>query len=288
MRKLEIDFVIETSLAAIFAKDIFSRSIYLKGGQALRIKENLKNRFSADMDFSSSGSVSNEEAFFEMMLSALSVEFFRLGFYLFDFKYLRRPKFKEDGVPDFWSGWGVEFKLVEESKRNEPIEKIRREALIPMGTQSPKITIDISEYEYCGSVDKVKVKGVDVNVYSRSLLLLEKIRAICQQHPDYPYKDVHQRSRDYYDIESLWSKVLKEGDPELFLNDCAKHIKNVFKAKGVSLDILEKIFVSDFVEVQKSGWGAVEQTVTGKIQSFDYYNESLSRLVSDIRGRIAE
>jgi predicted nucleotidyltransferase component of viral defense system len=283
---LKIDYVIETTLIAIYSKDVLSEKIYLKGGQALRIKEQLTNRFSADIDFSYPDKIENEDVFFHLLENAIKEEFFQNNLCLFDFKATKRPKRKSDGAPDFWSGWAIEFKLIEEQKRNLEIEQRRREALIPDGTASSKITIDISEYEYCNSVEKVTVKGVDINVYSRTLLLVEKIRAICQQHPKYPHKAPDQRGRDYYDIERLWSKVLQSGDPEAFLNDCAKHIQPVFDAKEVDLDFLEKIFEKEFVDLQRLGWKAVKDTVAGDLQSFDYYNETLATLITDIKKRI--
>lgn len=286
--KLEIDYVIETSLVAIFSTDLLSESIYLKGGQALRVKEQLRNRFSADMDFSFPDKISDEDVFFEMMQTALEQEFYANGLSLFDFKAVRKPRFKAAGTPDFWSGWGVEFKLIEKSKRNDPPEKRSREALIPVGANSPTITIDISEHEYCGSVERIQIKGTQVNVYSRTLLILEKIRAICQQHPEYPYKSNDQRARDYYDIERLWSKVLKDGNTDAFLRDCASHFKAVFDAKGVTYDLLEKIFSPNFVELQRSGWSAVEVTVRGRLQPFEYYNETLKSIISEIKIRMID
>lgn len=284
--KLEIDHVIETSLVAMFAKGVLSEEIFLKGGQALRLKENLKNRFSADMDFSTPGQITNEEIYFNLMKEALAREFFANGLCLFDFKFVRKPKWRSADKPDFWSGWAVEFKLIEESKRNLPEAQRAREAIIPVGANSPKITIDISEHEYCGAIEKFKLKGSVINIYTRTLLLLEKVRAICQQHPDYPHKEPDQRSRDYYDVERLWNKVLTDGNEEEFLNDCAKHLREVFDAKEVNLDLLEKIFNPTFVELQKSGWTAVEQTVKGDLGKFDYYNESLYLVVSEIKARL--
>lgn len=283
---LEIDFVIETCLVAIFSRDLLAEHMYLKGGQALRVKENIRSRFSADMDFSSDGAISASDVFFEVLKQALTDEFRQSGYSLFDFKATRRPRVRSTNMPDFWSGWAVEFKLIEEAKKDLPIEHRRREALTPSGANSPTISIDISEHEYCGSVEKVKVRRTPVHVYSTVLLLLEKLRAICQQHPEYPYKRADQRSRDYYDIERLWGKVLKSGEAEAFLNEAAKHLINVFKAKDVKIGLLDRIFEPEFVELQRSGWGAVELTVDGDLKSFDYYNETLFLLTQDIRARI--
>jgi predicted nucleotidyltransferase component of viral defense system len=284
--KLTIDFVVETTLTAIYSQNIFSENLYLKGGQALRIKENLRNRFSADIDFSTPTTIGEHEIFFEMIEAGLNKEYYEEGYYVFDFKFSRKPKYKKEGTPDFWGGWGFEYKVVENSKRNDPLENLRREALVPEGATSPAIRVDISEYEYCGSVERIKVKSTNIRVYSRALLLLEKIRAICQQHPDYKYKSGNNRSRDYYDIERLWSLVLTSNNPEDFIKECSLHIEKVFLAKGVSLVLLEKIFDPSFIEIQKSGWISVVTTVKGNLKEFSYYNESLRLLIKDIKGNL--
>lgn len=280
---LTIDTVVQTSLVAIYSRDLLSGKMFLKGGQALRIKENLISRFSADMDFSSPDKISNEDAFFALLEDALKTEFNQCGYYVFDLKWSRRPKIKKEDTPDFWGGWGVEFKLIEIEKNNMPSEQKSREALIPDGSSSPKITIDISEYEYCGSVEKIKLNAIDINVYSRTLLLVEKIRAICQQHPDYKFKGSDHRARDYYDIERLWRIVLKQGDPDDFLKDCALHLPKAFRAKDVDLRLLEGIFDSSFIELQRDGWNSVERTVKGRLEPFDYYVETLSNLIAEMK-----
>jgi len=283
---LEIDFVIETSLVAIYSNIRLSEHIYLKGGQALRLKEKLRARFSADIDFSSDQPISDGKAFFEMMEEALSKEFHRCGYCLFDFQAVRQPKIRPEGTPDFWGGWAVQFKLVEEAKRNLPTDQRSREALIPIGSTSPRIVMDISEHEYCGSTERIRLRAADVKVYSRALLLLEKLRAICQQHPEYSLRVSGQRARDYYDIERLWDLVLRTGEPGQFLNECAAHIEAVFEAKAVSMSLLDKIFETEFIELQRTGWPSVEITVSGNLQPFDYYLENLLNLSNDIKSRI--
>lgn len=277
---ITIDHVIETILTAIFSNDLLSGNLFLKGGQSLRIKEKLKNRFSADTDFSTPLKIENNDIFFEELESSLAKSFWGIDLYLFDYKPLRRPKNKKDGTPDFWNGWSIEFKIIESKKRNLPPEILSREAIIPDGSISPKITIDISEYEYCGSVEKIKLNnGVEVKSYSRALLILEKIRAICQQHKLYQYKNSDQRARDFYDIEKLWIKSLQENNHAVFIKELKKHLPFVFKAKEVDTVLLQKIFDEDFIEIQRTGWPQVESTVKGKLQDFDYYVQTLKQIV---------
>lgn len=284
--KIEIDEVINISLTAIYSNDLLKDTLFLKGGQYLRVVEKIKNRFSADMDFSTPRSIDNHEVFFEELHSALIEEFYKRGFYLFSFKPEHQPKLKKNGAPDHWSGWAVSYKIVSNEKRNLSLEKLDRSAIIPKGSTSPKIQIDISEYEYCGNIEKVKINGsVEILSYSRTLVILEKIRAICQQHPNYPHKKGNARPRDYYDIERLWGKVIEmtESDVNDFVANLKFHLAPVFLAKEVDLSLLDEIFDSDFIEVQKTGWSSIKETVDGRIQPFDYYLENLKNLIKKIR-----
>ena len=280
---MTIDEVISICLTAIFKEDIFNETLYLKGGQALRIKENLKSRFSADIDFSTKEKISDGDLFFNNLKESLYAEFSSHSIHLFDFNPVRRPDTRKEGVPDFWGGWGVTFKLIQAQKMTLDLAKMRREAIIPAEASSTNIKLDISEYEYCGSVELVKVNSVSVNVYSRTLLLLEKMRAICQQHSSYELTGTDSRARDYFDIEQLWNKVIQDSNEEPFLEECRKHIKNVFSAKDVDLVLLEKIFDKDFLEIQKTGWPSVRSTVSGiKVEEFEYYNEVLRQIIKKI------
>lgn len=281
--RLSIDDVIRMVLLGLYKDDFFNDQLYLKGGQALRLKEKLDERFSADIDFSLSGHIANEDDFYERLKDALYAEFQASGYYVFDFKHVRRPEIKKDGAPDFWGGWGVEFKFIEDAKKTLPHEQQRREALVPVGCQGKKITLDLSEYEYCQGAEKIKIGAVDIVVYSRSLLLCEKIRAICQQHPDYPHKDPGSRSRDYYDIERLWSRVLVDKATESFIAQCKHDLPEVFKAKGVDEVLLEKINDASFVDLQKKSWDLVKATVSGKLDDFSYYVETVRMIVSKIK-----
>ena len=63
--------------------------------------------------------------------------------------------------------------------------------------------------EYCGSFETIKIKSIKVKVYSKPLLVLEKLRAICQSHPNYKYRNTQSnRARDFYDIEQIYIKIL--------------------------------------------------------------------------------
>jgi hypothetical protein len=163
---LTIDFVIATVLAAIYKEDILNEALYLKGGQAIRLKEDIQERFSADVDFSLEEDIKDPTNFFDrLMQNALRAEFDAHGYYLFDFKHSRRPEIKKDSTPDFWGGWAAEFKLIGSNKKHLTIDKLRREALLPKEASSTKIELDFSEYEYCQGSEKIKINSSTINVY---------------------------------------------------------------------------------------------------------------------------
>ena len=65
--KLSIDDVIQISLTAIYKEDTFNQNLYLKGGQAIRLLENIRTRFSADIDFSVQNKINDQDEFFNQI-----------------------------------------------------------------------------------------------------------------------------------------------------------------------------------------------------------------------------
>jgi hypothetical protein len=137
--------------------------------------------------------------------------------------------------------------------------------------------VEISKHEYCGKKRTKTIQGVKIFGYSRELLVLEKIRAICQQHPDYAYRSSKNRARDFYDIYELTANT-----DDGFISRCSSQIEKVFHAKEVPLKILTSLWEVDFINEQRLGFDEVKDTVTGKIRDFDVYVEHLRFFVRDI------
>jgi hypothetical protein len=249
----------------------------LKGGSAMRLFDNLTSRLSIDADFSVEDIIYDDKMFFAAIKSSVETSFHNLRLYIIDFKIKRKPKNKKKNKPDWWGGWSCEFKLVSHDHRGKSIEAKRRNALIPEGANSSKIIMDISEHEYCGKKRTKNFHGIKILGYSRELLVLEKIRAICQQHPNYAYRLSKNRARDFYDIYELTVDV-----DDNFANRCKHHIEKVFKAKEVPLEILKSLWMDDFIDEQRRGFDQVKNTVSGGVKNFDVYVEYLRFLVKDI------
>lgn len=274
---MKIDEVIKETIIAIYSDPAPSINLFLKGGSAMRLFDNLTSRLSIDVDFSIDAAVDDETSFFNDMESKIGKRFCELEFDIIDFNWKKKPRKKSKGQPDWWGGWAFQFKIVSFVHREKTLEARRRNALIPEGANSSKITVEISEHEYCKNGRTKSINGVEILGYSRELIVLEKIRAICQQHPDYLYKSSKNRARDFYDIYELTADVDDD-----FAHRCSHHLEKVFNAKGVSLEILKFLWVEDFIDIQRKGFDQVRNTVQGKVHDFDVYVENLRFLVKEI------
>lgn len=274
---MKIEEVITQTIIAIYSTPSLSKTLFLKGGSALRLFDNLTSRLSIDTDFSVHTDINNESKFFQDLKSSVSAHFQRKEFDIIDFKWNRKPKKIRAGYPDWWGGWLCEFKLVSFQHRGKVIETKRRNALIPDGANSSKVTMEISKHEYCGKKRTKTIQGVKIFGYSRELLVLEKIRAICQQHPDYAYRSSKNRARNFYDIYELTANT-----DDSFISRCRSLIEKVFRAKEVPLKILASLWEVDFIDEQRRGFDAVKDTVIGEIHDFDVYVEHLRFFVRDI------
>ena len=274
---MNIEEAINETILAVYQSSDLAKHLFLKGGSALRIFEDQKTRLSIDADFSLKAGLENADHFFDAIHSCIETRFKKLGFDVIDMKPKRKPKKCPANRPEWWGGWACEFKLVDQKHANKTIETRRRNALIPDGANSPKITIDISEHEYCGKHRTKTIDGIPILGYSRELLVLEKMRAICQQHPSYPFRLSKNRSRDFYDIYMLTTDM-----DEAFAESCVPHLGKVFAAKEVPLQLLESIWDEEFMDEQRRGFDQVRDTVRGKVYDFDVYLEHLRFLIKDI------
>jgi len=274
---MRIDEVISETIFAIYRTPQVSRRLFLKGGSAMRLFDNLKSRLSIDADFSIVRSIDHERRFFSAIKSSVGKAFRKLKFDVIDFKWEQRPRNRGPERPKWWRGWVCQFKLVAFAHRGSSIEVKRRNALVPEGANSSVITIEISEHEYCGEKRTKTIRGVRILGYSRELLVLEKIRAICQQNPQYTYRVSKNRARDFYDIHELTTHgagMAFRGSEGL--------IKKVFDAKEVPLHFLAALWDNAFIDEQRRGFDEVKDTVTGPVSDFDVYVEHLRFLVQEI------
>jgi hypothetical protein len=179
----------------------------------------------------------------------------------------KRPKFTDD---PWWGGYTAEFKLISKSladKLGFRIQDMRLQSLtVDPGSQRRKYTIEISRFEYVAEKVVRKVDGFDIYVYPPLLLAVEKLRALLQQHPDYPLISIdakRSRARDLYDIWAISDAFSIKLEMHL------QTVEAVFNAKKVDLSLLNKL--SDLRGLHMASWSDVELSVSNDLEDFDFY-----------------
>lgn len=268
------------TIAALLSDDILVGILVLKGGNALELVYEITNRGSIDIDFSMEGDFKTEErSRIERQIdSLLKTEFAKHDYVVFDVKLNERPEHIRDEVKSFWGGYLLEFKIIKQEefvKHAQDVDAVRRNAVPIKPDGSTKFTVDISKYEFIGRKEKRELDGSIVYVYSPEMLVLEKLRAICQQLPEYKEiigtKSSSPRPRDFYDIYNLLRAF-----PDIKNNgDLRDMLRSVFEAKRVPLEFLERI--SSERDFHRSAWESVTQTVSQHelLEAFDYYVDNV-------------
>lgn len=268
----ELEKIKRAGIVAMFADDDLMDLLVLKGGNAMDIVHNVNSRASVDLDFSMRDDLDYDVARPKVEL-ALKTTFDLEGYLAFDVNLSPRPSKLPDELLAFWGGYLVEFKLISKRRAEEvdyDLETMRREALrLGEGT---KFTIDISRHEYVDDKVEFELDGYRIFVYSPEMIVCEKLRAICQQMPEYARIIKrnglgNQRARDFVDIEALVRKLGVD-----LASDRAKHILvEMFALKRVPLSFIGLIpgtkdfHALGFEEVR----AAMKPGV--KVESFDYY-----------------
>lgn len=280
MRQLDLDLIGRIKRLAVLAMvsdDDLMNTFIFKGGSAIDMIYDVSGRASLDLDFSmEEGLTEGEETEISQKIeAALKTTFKEDGLVVHDVKFEKRPSSLPEEVKDFWGGYQVIFKVipadVAESLGNDK-DAIIRESL-PVGKKgTTKFKIDISSYEYIASKRTDDFEDHTIYVYSPEMIVFEKLRAICQQIPE--YKDVVKsftpkaRGRDFYDIELLMS----EYDIDPTTKENKELIENIFKIKKAPLGYIKRIV--EYREFHRENFEAsLKDTVTKEddLKNFDYY-----------------
>lgn len=205
-----------------------------------------------------------------------STEFFRAlhdrfdaaGFVLFDEKFEAKPKALGENQSPTWGGYQISFKLIAKEKFEAlggKVEDIRRQSLVIGSEQRRVFTVDLSKYEYTAPKVARDFEHYQIYVYTPEMIAAEKLRAVCQQMPEYAQRrhPGAPRARDFYDIQLLATagNVDLSANPDL--------VRNVFAAKEVPLNLLAK--VGRYREFHRPDWPAVIASVGQLLEDFDFY-----------------
>lgn len=254
-------------IIAMFSDDVLFGRLVLKGGNAISLVYGYGGRGSLDVDFSIDGDFDDLEDAARRIQAALADRFRAAGYVLFDFNFAPRPA--TGGKDDRWGGYRVQFKIIERRKYDGlsgDLEAARRNATVIGQLQKRIFTIDLSKWEFCGGKVNREMQQYMIYVYTPVMLVLEKIRALCQQMDEYALRgDKSARARDFYDIYVL----MKEAKINLETEDTLELTRQIFAAKDVPVDLIRKL--PDYREFHRLDWPSVQDTVTGPLESFDFY-----------------
>jgi predicted nucleotidyltransferase component of viral defense system len=265
---MDLNEIRRTSIVALFSDDILFERIVLKGGNAMSLVYQLGSRASLDLDFSIDGDFSDVEDARDRIFKTLRGRFSTAGYRLFDERFDPKPMVVNKKKGDRWGGYIVEFKLIEQElheKLGGDIESVRRQALVTGPLQKKIFRIELSKYEFCREKAEVDLDDYTIRVYTPEMLAIEKLRALCQQLPEYSSR-THKtaRARDFYDIYVL---VTEAG---VQINEAiGPLLSEVFAAKDVPVALLRELRSSK--EFHKMDWPAVQDSVSTKVEDFDTY-----------------
>jgi predicted nucleotidyltransferase component of viral defense system len=270
------------AITAIFSDDVLFERVVLKGGNALSLVLGLSERTSLDLDFSIENDFENLDDIRARVQSALESRFSAAGFVIFDFKFGRKPSVSRAEQNPRWGGYIASFKITEKEKYETlkgNQEALRRDSLV-IGPGSQRVfTIDLSKYEYVDGKLEMEFDDYTVYVYSPTMIALEKLRAICQQMPEYTMqRSPSARARDFYDIHLIVSLTgMNLNSPENLAL-----VRHIFAAKEVPLRLLGKI--KDQREFHRPDWDSVRASSNNPdLAEFDDYFDFVVGRVSSMK-----
>ena len=252
------------------------QQLVLKGGNALSLVYGIGGRTSLDVDFSNAGDFADLPQTKKRFEQTLTERFDSAGYVLFDFSL--RPKPLKPGTrPPTWGGYLVEFKIISKegyAKYGGDVAIMQARSATVSPGQQRIFRIEISKHEYCEPKAEHEFDGYTIYAYTPAMIAIEKLRAICQQMPEYPLISPtmkRARARDFYDIE-VHAKVtvIAEGTPgHLALTE------HIFAAKNVPLELIPRI--PEHRDFHHPDWPRVQATVSGPLESFDFYFDAVVR-----------
>lgn len=263
------------TLIALFSDDTMLETLVLKGGNALDIGYGINSRASMDLDFSMSQDFSDIgftlEQVEQRLEDVLTRTFLDYGYQVFDLRIKAKPQHPN---PEFWGNYEVNFKIIEPEKYKEYKDNTTRLSAKAIAVDGSKknIKIDFGRFEYTGSIQMIdNIEGFEgylIPIYTPTLIVIEKLRAICQQIDDYWThigKEIASkpRPRDFFDIYT----ILESGTVEIDFSDpeTLVHLEECFRAKAVPVRFLSKIWETRNFHKQE------EAKLIGTIQAKDNY-----------------
>ena len=268
------------TIAALFSSAYLRSTLVFKGGNLLYFAFQVSTRSSVDLDFSIEGEFQDINAVRAECEAVLAATFEAEGYRVIDVKLEERPENVSSDLKDFWGGYQILFKLVGEAifrKFEDDLESLRRNATRLTSDDSAIFKIDVSKFEYCADKRSFTIDGQKVFGYSPEMAVAEKLRAICQQMPEYNVI-VHRnriagRARDFVDIHALREAFLINFENAAF----QEIVRRVFASKRVPLHLIGQIL--EHRDDHRGDFTAVQATVRSdaSLNDFDFYADYVVR-----------
>lgn len=266
---MNLDDIRRVAITALFSDDKLMQKLVLKGGTALSLVYQLSLRASLDVDFSLESDFEDLEEARARIFHVLKNRFDSEGYVVFDEKFEPKPRLDGEDRKPWWGGYELRFKLIEKDKharlKNRP-DKMRIDATVVGPSELRTFTIDLSKYEYTVGKVEHELDYYTIYVYSPEMIVVEKLRAICQQMPEYIHKVRGQaRARDFYDIH----RVMTRRTMDLTTMPSTELIRQMFAAKRVPVALLARL--PEQREFHRPDWPDVQTAVAEKLHEFDFY-----------------
>ncbi|HKT13581.1 MAG TPA: nucleotidyl transferase AbiEii/AbiGii toxin family protein [Terriglobia bacterium] len=267
--KIDLATIRKMAIISVFSDDLLMETLVLKGGNAVDLIHGYGERSSIDIDFSMEADFENVDDAAKRLSRALRKTFDEAGFTLFDEEFTQKPNSRSNQSEDFWGGYEIKFKLLEHGKTNiisTDLDSAGRNALVVSPNQVRTFKMQISKFEYCKPKIRAELDGFQLYIYTPAMIVLEKVRALCQQMPEYKLiRHKRPRARDFYDIYS----IVSEGSLEIGTPEGLELARCIFEAKKVPLYFIPRI--EEYRNFHKQDWGSVRDSVSGDLYEFDYY-----------------
>ncbi len=278
-----IQFARRLTVIALFADDMLMNTFVLKGGNAINLVYGLSDRSSIDIDVSMAGDFLPDqlEDIRLRLEKALIKTFSDHKLEVFDVLLKAQPKTPYADVKEFWGGYHLAFKVIEQHKGGLPLESRRKQALLLGPDRSASFKVDISKFECCEAKEAKTFDDYTIYVYSPVMLVYEKLRAVCQQISSYAetvHQQSRQRARDFYDIYTLVTGLNLES--RLFVADNLLILHEIFAAKRVPLNLLTAIH--DYKDFHAVGFETIAVNISdkSKLRDFDFYFDYVVELAA--------
>jgi hypothetical protein len=276
------------AITAVVSDDELMERLVLKGGNALDLVHGITHRASVDVDFSMDGDFEEDEikAVENSLRRNIEINFRDNGLEAFDIGFAKRPPSVTDDLADFWGGYQVTFKVKKKRDFDAPNQtlELQRKTSLPVGARGSRtFKIEISKHEYCDVHEERELENYKVRVYTPALIVIEKLRAICQQHPDYlkivKSSSRKPRAKDFFDIYV----ATEEFQVDLSTRENLQLITKVFEAKRVPIELLDKL--EEQRSYHQQGYSTLATVVRPdyELEDFNFYFEYVIQLIESLK-----